>query len=68
MPDPWFCVGLAMGVAIAGFCAVGSFGRGVDSVPRRTWTREIALRQRAVVASQRRDAVTESSRAPAQAV
>ena len=48
----WFASGLALGVCVAGFLAVGSFDRGVDSVRRRAWKIELAARQ-AVVA--RRD-------------
>jgi hypothetical protein len=51
MPDLWFIAGLAIGVAITGFCAVGSFDRGADSVRRKTWALELAARQRAVIAS-----------------
>ncbi len=51
MPDLWFFIGLAMGVALAGFAAVGSFGRGVDSVRRAAWSHELSQRQRAVRAS-----------------
>ncbi len=51
MPDLWFFAGLAMGTAIAGFAAVGSFARGADSVRRRSWSTELVLRKRAVIAS-----------------
>ena len=51
MPELWFFAGLAMGVLVTGFCAVGSFDRGADSVRRRTWMVELAARQRALVAS-----------------
>jgi len=51
VPDLWFFAGLAMGVVVTGFCAVGSFDRGVDSVRRRTWMVEFAARQRALVRS-----------------
>src|SRR5690348_17234485 len=53
MPDLWFFAGLAMGVVVTGFCAVGSFDRGADSVRRRTWLVELAARQEALVASRR---------------
>lgn len=54
MLDPylWFVSGLALGVCVTGFIAVGSFDRGVDSVRRRAWKIELAARH-AVVA--RRD-------------
>ena len=48
----WFALGLALGVCVTGFVAVGSFDRGVDSVRRRAWKIELAARH-AVVA--RRD-------------
>ncbi len=51
MPDLWFFAGLAMGIAIAGFAAIGSFGRGVDSVRRRAWSRDLAARRVALFAS-----------------
>ena len=54
MPDLWFVAGLAIGVAITGFCAVGSFDRGADSVRRGAWSLELAARQRAVILSERR--------------
>jgi hypothetical protein len=53
MPDLWFFAGLAVGVAITGFCAVGSFDRGADSMRRRTWQLEFAARQTAFFASER---------------
>ncbi len=55
MPDPWFFVGLLMGIAIGGFAAVGSFGRGVDSVRRTAWTRELRARRRPAVVSRAPD-------------
>lgn len=48
MPELWFFVGLAIGIALAGFAAVGSFERGADSVRRAAWRNELSLRQRAV--------------------
>jgi hypothetical protein len=51
MPELWFFVGLTMGIAIAGFAAIGSFARGVDSVRNKTWRRELVLRQHATRAS-----------------
>lgn len=51
MPDLWFFVGLAVGVIVMGFTAIGSFDRGADSVHRRAWSAELSARQRTVVAS-----------------
>jgi hypothetical protein len=51
MPELWFFIGLAMGIALAGFVAVGSFARGADSVRHAAWRNELSLRQRAVRAS-----------------
>jgi len=65
MPELWFFAGLLMGVALAGFAAVGSFERGVSSVRRIAWSREISARQRAVVAV--RPARREPSPAPSPA-
>lgn len=47
MPDLWFLAGLAMGICVTGFCAVGSFDRGVDSVRRKVWKRELSARRSA---------------------
>jgi hypothetical protein len=49
--DLSFLVGLALGVIVTGFCAIGSFNRGFDSVRRTSWSRELYARQRAVVTS-----------------
>jgi hypothetical protein len=51
MPDIWFVAGIALGTIVTGFCAIGSFDRGSDSVHRRSWSREHEARRRAVVAS-----------------
>jgi hypothetical protein len=51
MPDIWFVAGIALGTIVTGFCAIGSFDRGSDSVHRRSWSREHAARRRAIVAS-----------------
>ena len=51
MPDIWFFMGLAMGLAVTGFCALGSFERGVDNARRAPWMLELAARRRAVMAS-----------------
>lgn len=45
--DLWFFAGLAMGIIVTGFCAVGSFERGAASVRRRAWSLEHSARQRA---------------------
>jgi hypothetical protein len=47
----WFVAGIALGTIVTGFCAIGSFDRGSDSVHRRSWNREHAARKRALVAS-----------------
>ena len=51
MLDISFVAGLALGVIVTGFCAIGSFARGSDSVRRRSWDREYAGRKRAALAS-----------------
>ena len=50
MPDLWFPVGLATGIIVSGFLAIGSFERGVASVRRGLVGAELAARQRAVFA------------------
>ena len=47
----WFIAGLALGMIVTGFCAIGSFDRGSDSVHRRSWAREHASRNRALMAT-----------------
>jgi hypothetical protein len=49
--DIWVVAGIALGTIVTGFCAIGSFDRGSDSVQRRSWNREHAARRRALVAS-----------------
>lgn len=49
MIDFSFVLGVALGTIVTGFCAIGSYNRGFDSVRRRAWARELAARQRAVV-------------------
>ena len=51
MIDIWFIAGMALGTIVTGFCAIGSFDRGSDSVHRRSWTREHAARRRALMAT-----------------
>jgi hypothetical protein len=51
MIDLSFVLGLALGTIVTGFCAIGSFNRGFDSVRRRSWSVEHVARKRAVVAS-----------------
>ena len=50
VPDIWFVLGIALGTIVTGFCAIGSFERGADSVGRRSWILEHAARRRALVA------------------
>ena len=57
MPDLWFVLGLAIGMVLMGFCAIGSFDRGADSVRRHTWNVELAARRRAFVVSRSARAV-----------
>jgi hypothetical protein len=49
--DLWFVAGIALGTIVTGFCAIGSFDRGSDSVHRQSWNREHAARKRALLAS-----------------
>jgi hypothetical protein len=49
--DIWFVAGIALGTIVTGFCAIGSFDRGSDSVQRRSWSREHAARKRVLLAS-----------------
>jgi hypothetical protein len=49
--DIWFVAGIALGTIVTGFCAIGSFDRGSDSVHRRSWSREHEARKRALLAS-----------------
>ena len=49
--DIWFVAGIALGTIVTGFCAIGSFDRGSDSVTRRSWNREHLARKRAFLAS-----------------
>jgi hypothetical protein len=58
MPDLWFALGLAIGVAVTGFCAVGSFERGAESVRRAPWHRELSERKRATFLASRRSVFT----------
>ena len=43
-----FVLGVAFGMIIIGFCAIGSFDRGSDSMRRRSSSRELAARAQAV--------------------
>jgi hypothetical protein len=58
--DIWFVAGIALGTIVTGFCAIGSFDRGSDSVRRRSWSLEHAARKRALLASR----ATVRARAP----
>ena len=49
MLDLSFLVGLALGTIVTGFCAIGSFNRGIDSARRTSWSRELDARKHAVV-------------------
>jgi hypothetical protein len=49
--DISFVAGLALGVIVTAFCAIGSFNRGFDSVRRTSWSAELAARKRAIVTS-----------------
>jgi hypothetical protein len=51
VPDIWFVVGLALGMIVTGFCAIGSFDRGSDSVRRRSWSLEHEARKPALIAA-----------------
>jgi hypothetical protein len=51
--DIWFVAGIALGAIVTGFCAIGSFDRGSDSVRRKSWSDEHAARRRAVPVSHR---------------
>ena len=51
MLDLSFLLGLVLGLIVTGFCAIGSYNRGFDSVRRASWTREHAARKRAAVTS-----------------
>jgi hypothetical protein len=50
MPELWFFLGVAVGTLVTGFCAIGSFKRGSDSVRRVSWRLEHSARRRALVA------------------
>lgn len=63
MPELWFVVGVAMGIIVTGFCAVGSFDRGAESVRRAPWRLELSARRRAVVASRTSVRAAATSRA-----
>jgi hypothetical protein len=51
--DISFVAGIALGMIVTGFCAIGSFDRGSDSVHRRSWNREYAGRRQAALLSSR---------------
>jgi hypothetical protein len=58
MPDLWFFLGLAFGIALMGFVTIGSFERGADSVRLQAWKQELVARKRASIASRSRHTVT----------
>jgi hypothetical protein len=45
--DISFVLGVALGTIVTGFCAIGSYYRGSDSVRRGAWSLELAARKRA---------------------
>jgi hypothetical protein len=49
--DLSFVLGVALGIIVTGFSAVGSYNRGFDSVRRGSWSRELTARKRAVKAA-----------------
>jgi len=49
--DVSFFLGVVLGTIVTGFCAIGSYNRGYDSVRRGSWSREHAARKRAVRAA-----------------
>jgi hypothetical protein len=49
--DLSFVLGVVLGIIVTGFCAVGSYNRGFDSVRRGSWSRELTARRRAVKAT-----------------
>jgi hypothetical protein len=51
VPDIGFVIGVALGTIVTGFCAIGSFARGSESVRRVSRSIEHASRRRALVAS-----------------
>jgi hypothetical protein len=62
--DIWFVAGIALGTIVTGFCAIGSFDRGSDSVQRRSWNREHAARKRALLASRATTGAVAEARPP----
>ena len=57
MPDLWFVLGLAIGMVLMGFCTIGSFDRGADSVSRGKWRMELVARKRAFLSSRSAHAI-----------
>jgi hypothetical protein len=55
MPEVWFFLGLAIGIALMGFVTTGSFDRGADSARRRPWKLELAARRDASMTARARD-------------
>ena len=54
MLDIWFIAGIALGTIVTGFCAIGSYDRGSDSVRRKSWSVEHYARRKATLTSQAR--------------
>lgn len=46
-----FVLGVVLGTLVTAFSAIGSHGRGFDSVRRGAWRRELVARKRAVKAA-----------------
>jgi len=44
-PELWFVAGLGIGIVVAGFSAVGSYGRGARSVRNAPWRKELRARE-----------------------
>ena len=49
VPDIWFVAGVALGTIVTGFCAIGSYSRGGDTVRRKSWSLEHDARKRALL-------------------
>jgi hypothetical protein len=56
MLEMWFVAvaGIALGTIVTGFCAIGSYDRGSDSVRRKSWSVEHDARTKAAIVSRAR--------------
>jgi hypothetical protein len=54
MLEMWFVAGIALGTIVTGFCAIGSYDRGSDSVRRKSWSVEHDARKKAAIISRAR--------------